>query len=180
MPYTRAQIQESRAEGRKLTTALSNGWRPEPMRTPIQLQPNEDCYAQGNMQIWQLLEGDGTYVHKSRGGFGLLGLAVVAGTAAGNSARKSRAARQAAPRFRPIEQGPFFLTNMRFAVQGQSEWVDLWFQNIRMSSCDGTSITVHIVGAPPTQLHMWPVDYYFALYHFLANGDIIEIPDDPN
>jgi hypothetical protein len=132
------------------------------------------------MQIWQYLEGDGTYIHKSRMGFGLVGLAVVAGTAAGNSARKARAAREAAPQFRPVEQGPFSLTNMRFAVQGQSQWIDFWFENIRMSSCDSNSITLHVAGAPPAQLHMWPADYYFALYHFLANGEIIQIPDDPS
>ena len=72
------------------------------------------------------------------------------------------------------------MTDMRFAVQGQTQWVDLWYQNIRMSSCDGTSITIHITDIPPTQLHVWPTDYYFALYHFLANNKIIEIPPDPS
>jgi hypothetical protein len=105
---------------------------------------------------------------------------VVAGTAAGNSSRRRRAAREAAPRFRPVDQGPFFLTDKRFAIQGQSQWTDLWFETIRMSSCDGTSVTLHIANMPPTQVHVWPIDYYFALYHFLANGDVIEIPPDPS
>jgi len=179
MTYTHAQIKESRAEARRLTEGLSNGWRPEPIRTPIQLQPNERCYAHSNAQLWQYLEGDGSYIHKSRGGFGLLGMALVAGTVAGNSARKKQAAREAAPKFRPADQGHLFLTDMRFAIQGQMQWIDLWYENIRMSSCDGTSITLHIADLPPTQLHVWPIDYYFALYHFLANGDIIEIPPDP-
>jgi len=178
--YTRAQVIESRGHARKLTSALSGGWRPEPIGTPIQLGPGERCYAQAEAQLWQYLEGDGSYIHKSRGGLGLLGMAVVAGTAAGNSSRKRRAAREAAPRFRPVDQGSFFLTDRRFAVQGQTQWVDLWFENIRMSSCDGTSITLHIANLAPTQVHVWPIDYYFALYHFLANGDIIEIPPDPS
>jgi hypothetical protein len=180
MAYTREQTRESRAHARKLTEALSSGWRPEPVRTPIQLQRDEHCYAQSNAQLWQYLEGDSSYIHKSRGGFGLVGVALVAGTAAGNSSRKRRAAREAEPRFRPVDQGSFFLTDMRFAIQGQAQWTDLWYEDIRMSSCDGNSITLHIANMPPTQLHAWPIDYYFALYHFLTNGDIIEIPPDPS
>jgi hypothetical protein len=177
--YTQTQIKESRGEGRRLTEGLSRGWRPEPIRVPIQLQPGEHCYAHGNAQVWQFLEGDSSYVHKSRLGFGLVGMAMVAGTAVGNTARKSRAAKEAAPRFRPVEQGPFYLTDRRFAIQGQTQWVDLWFSEIRMASCDSVGITLHISGLPPTQLQMWPIDYFFALYHFLANGEIIEIPPDP-
>ena len=180
MAHTREQTRESRAHARKLTEALSSGWRPEQVRTPIRLQSNEHCYAQSNAQLWQYLEGDSSYIHKSRIGFGLLGMAVVAGTAAGNSSRKRRAAREAAPQFRLVDQGAFFLTDMRLAIQGQMQWIDLWYENIRMSSCDGISITFHIADAPPTQLHVWPIDYYFALYHFFANGDIIEIPPDPS
>ncbi len=180
MAYTHAQIQESRAEGRKLSEALSSGWRPEPIATPIQLQQNEYCYGQNNAQIWQYLEGDGNYLHKSRIGWGLMGMAVVAGTAVGNSARKSRAAREAAPRYRLVEQGPFYLTNMRFAMQGQTGWVDLWYQDIRMSTCDSNSITLQLAGTPPTQLISWPIDYYFVLYRFLANGDVMQVPPDPS
>jgi hypothetical protein len=179
MTYTLEQIKQSRAEGRRLTEGLSQGWRPEPIRTPIQLQRNEHCYVHSNAQLWQYLEGDSTYIHKSRMGFGLLGVALVAGTAAGNSARKQRAAREAAPQFRLAEQGQLFVTDMRFAIQGQMQWIDLWYESIRMSNCDGTSITLHMANMPPTQLHVWPIDYYFALYHFLANGDVIEIPPDP-
>lgn len=178
MAYTRAQMMESRAEGRKLTEALSKGWRPDPVAVPIQLQRGESCYAYTSAQIWQYLEGDSTYIHKSRGGFGLLGAALVTGTAIGNSARKSKAAREAAPRFRAVDQGQLFLTDRRFAFQGQTQWTDIWFDDIRMSTCDGTSITLHISGAPPTQLHTWPIDYHFALFHFLSNGNIIQIPAD--
>lgn len=178
MPYTQAQMAESRAEARKLTEALTNGWRPKPMAVPLQLQRGESCFAHNDAQLWQYLEGDDTYIHKSRIGFGLLGAAVVAGTAIGNSARKSRAARESAVRFRPVDQGHLYLTDRRFALQGQYQWFDIWFDHIRMSSCDGTSITLQLSGQAPTQLHTWPIDYFFALFHFLSNGNIIQIPTD--
>ena len=37
-----------------------------------------------------------------------------------------------------------------------------------------------VSGAPQMQLHMWPIDYFFALFHFLAHDQIIEIPSDPS
>src|SRR5216684_4239909 len=92
LPYSLDQVKQSRAEGRKLTDALTSGWRPTEISVPVRLAPGEVCYAQGMVQIWQYLEGDGTYIHKSRMGFGLLGAAVVAGTAIGNKAREARAA----------------------------------------------------------------------------------------
>ena len=179
MSYTREQVKASRAEGRKLTAALAAGQRPTAKTVPFRLSPDEACYAEGPAQLWQFLEGDGTYVHKSGGGFGLLGLAVVAGTAAGNRARRSRAGREAAPRFRPVDEGTVYVTDKRFVIHGQTQWTDLWFENIRVATCDGTSITFELSGAPPMQLHVWPIDYYFALFHFLAYNDIIEVPPDP-
>ena len=180
MPYTPAQIKASRAEGRKLTASLAAGQRPPAITVPFRLSQGETCYAQGPAQLWQFLEGDGTYVHKSRGGFGLLGLAVVAGTAAGNSARRSRAAREAAPRFRPVDEGTIYLTDQRFVLRGRTQWSDFWHENVRMSTCNGSSITFELSGAPPIQLHVWPIDYYFALFHHLAYNDIIQIPSDGN
>jgi hypothetical protein len=102
----------------------------------------------------------------------------VAGTAAGNSARRARAAREAAPRFRPVDEGTVYLTDRRFVLQGRIQWSDYWHENVRMSTCDGSSITFELSGAPPIQLHVWPIDYYFALFHYLAYNDIIQIPSD--
>jgi hypothetical protein len=178
MPYTRDQMKASRAEARKLTASLAAGQRPPAQRVPFRLSPGEACYAQGPAQLWQFLEGDGTYVHKSRLGFGLVGLALVAGTAAGNASRRSRAAREAAPRFRPVDEGTIYLTDKRFVLQGQTQWTDLWHENVRVATCDGSSITFELSGAPPVQLHVWPIDYYFALFHFVAYNDIIQIPSD--
>ena len=36
------------------------------------------------------------------------------------------------------------------------------------------------IGRSPHPLHTWPIDYYFALFHFLSNGNIIQIPADPS
>jgi hypothetical protein len=174
--YTPDQVKASRIEGQKLVDALAAGRRPPAITVPFRLGEGETCYAQGPAQLWQFLEGDGTYLHKSRGGFGLVGIAVVAGTAAGNSARRARAAQEAAPRFRPVDEGTVYLTDQRFVLQGNVQWTDLWHQNIRVATCDGSCITFEISGAPPLQLYVWPIDYYFALFHFLAYKDIIRIP----
>lgn len=180
MAIARDQVIASRAEARKLTAALSAGQRPTVQPVPFRLTPGEACYAQGPAQLWQFLEGDGTYVHKSRGGFGLLGLALVAGTAAGNARRRSRAEQEAAPQFRPVDQGTIYLTDKRFTLQGQAQWTDITFENVRVARCDSVSITFELFGAPPLKVLAWPIDYYFALFHFLAYNDIIQIPSDDN
>ena len=180
MPYTRAQMMESRAEGRKLTEALSKAG--SQIQSPFRSSCSGGKAATRTTarRLWQYLEGDGTYIHKSRRRFRPAGGGPRAGTAIGNSARKSSAAREAAARFRPVDQGQLYLTDRRFAVQGQAQWTDLWFDELRMSSCDGSSITLHMSGLPPMQMHTWPIDYYFALFHFLSTGNIIQIPADPN
>ena len=178
MTYTPDQVKASRDEARKLTASLAAGQRPPAQMVPFRLGPGEVCYAQGQAQIWQFLEGDGTYVHKGVAGFGIIGLALAAGTAAGNATRRARAARRAAPRFRPVDEGTVYLTDKRYLFQGQMQWTDLWHQDIRVATCDGSSITFELSGAPPMQLHVWPIDYYFAMFHFLAYNDIIQIPTD--
>ena len=180
MPYTPAQMSASRAEARRLTETLASGQLPPALTVPFRLSQDEACYAYAPAQLWQFLEGDDTYLHKSRIGFGLVGLAVVAGTAAGNRARRSRAEREAAPRFRPVDEGTIYLTDKRFVLQGQTQWTDLWFDNIRVARCDGSVITLELSGGPPTQLHVWPIDYYLALFYYLAYNDIIQVPPDEN
>jgi hypothetical protein len=176
MPSLSQQVKASRAEGRKLSESLTGGWRPSGQKVPIQLRPGEQCYAHGPAQLWQYLEGDGTYVHKTRFGFSALGVAMAAGTVVGNSVRKSRAAREAAARFRPVDEGTLYLTDMRLAMQGKMQWYDIWFEDIRSVECNSTCITIQSAGNPPVQLYVWPVDYYYVLYHFIAYHNIIEVP----
>ena len=164
-----AHVKSSRSEGRKLSVALASGWRPTGIAVPIQLRPGEVCYAHGQVQLWQFLEGDGSYIHKTRFGLSAVGLAMAAGTVAGNAARKSRAAREAEARFRPVDDGVLYLTDMRFAIHGRMQWTDLWYEDIRMVSCDSVGLTVQASGIPAIQLFSWPIDYFFVLYHYLAN-----------
>jgi hypothetical protein len=171
-------VKSSRAEGRKLSKALSDGWRPSGQNVPIQLRPGENCYGQGKTRVWQFLEGDGSYLHKTRFGFSAVGVAMAAGTVVGNTARKARAAREAAPRFRQVDEGPFYLTDMRFAIQGKMQWTDLWYNEIRMIDCDSASITINASGIPPIKIDAWPADYFYVLYHFLVNDKIIQVPPD--
>lgn len=178
MASTPKHVESSRAEGRKLAAALTNGWRPPALKVPIQLQPGENCYAHSQVQLWQFLEGDGSYVHKTRFGLSVVGLTMAAGTAVGNSARKARAAREAAPKFRPVDEGILYLTDIRFAIQGKMQWTDLWYEDIRMISCNSASMTIHASSIPPIQLYAWPIDNFFMLYHFLANHNIIAVPSD--
>jgi hypothetical protein len=78
----------------------------------------------------------------------------------GNQARKAKAAREAAPQWRLVDQGTLYLTNRRFAVQGQVQWHDLWFQHVRISDCDGQIIRLEMSGSPPTALEILGPDYW--------------------
>ncbi len=164
------------AAARQLVGALSAGWRPTPIAAPFHLQQGESCFVREQVQVLQYLEGDGRYVHRSRVGFGAAGMAMVAAAAIGNSSRRRAAERDAQGRFRVIEQGTLFLTDQRFAIQGTRQWIDVWFPTVRMSTSDGEAITLHITDHAPTQLRVWPPDYHFALFRWLAYGELAHPP----
>jgi hypothetical protein len=63
-------------------------------------------------------------------------------------------------------------------AQGRMQWADLWFQDIRMITCDSAGITIQSSGNPPIQLYALPIDYFFVMYHFVANHHVIEVPPD--
>jgi hypothetical protein len=161
------------AAGDRLADGLSSGWRPPEMRAPFHLGPNESCFSQENTEVLQYLEGDGTYTHTSASGSGAIGVALVVGSMIGNHARRQRAASEAAPRFRVVDGGRMYLTNRRFSVQGQHQWIDLWFEDIRMSSCDGASVNLTMGSIPAVALRVWPAPYHFALFRWLAHGEIV-------
>jgi hypothetical protein len=166
--------QGSLQAGQELVAALKAGWRPSPRPAPFHLPAGEVCYSQHAAQVSQLLEGDGTYLKKSTFGIGLVPFAMMATNAVGNSARKHRAAREAAPRFRPIDAGPLYLTNKRLAIQGQ-QWIDLWYDDIRMSYVDESAVTLELAGSTPVQLQTWPAYWVFAMLRFVAHGEIVEL-----
>jgi hypothetical protein len=161
---------------RQLVEALSSGWRPSPIGVPLHMPPGEFCYGQERVEIFQFMEGEAVYTHKSTMGFGLMGLAAAVTTTAGNKRRARRAMRKAEARFRKVDQGRMFLTNRRFALQGDSQWSDLWFDGIRMSSCDGEAIELHMANNPPLALRVWPADYHFAMFRWLAHGELVQLP----
>ena len=78
-----------------------------------------------------------------------------------------------------MDEGTIYLTDQRFVLQGRMQWTDFWHENVRVATCDGSSITLELSGAPPVKLHVWPIDYYIVLFHYLAYNNIIEIPPDP-
>jgi len=157
----------------RLADGLSSGWQPQEMPAPFHLRPGEGCFSQENTQVLQYLEGDGTYTHTSASGSGAIGVALVMGSMLGNHARRQRAAAEAAPRFRVVDAGRMYLTNRRFSVQGQHQWIDLWFEDIRMSSCDGASVFLTMGSIPAVALRVWPAPYHFALFRWLAHDEII-------
>jgi hypothetical protein len=170
-----AKNADSLVVGQELVQALARGWQPTPIAAPFHLPSGEVCYASHPVQVLQMLDGDGSYVHKTRIMFSPVGVALAAATMAGNSARKRRAAREAQARFRLIDQGMLHVTNHRFAIQGEGQWTDLYFTNIRMSYCDNDALMLEMSNTPPTQLRAWPAYAIFGLFRYLAHGEVVQL-----
>ena len=168
---------ESLEAARQLVQALNSGWRPSPLTVPVHLYPEEFCVFREKVEIFQFMEGEGVYTHKSSWGTGVLGLTLAATTAAGNRRRARKAAREMEARFRKVDDGIMFLTNRRFALQGDLQWTDLWFEGIRMSNCDGEAIELQLANSPPLALRVWPADYHFAMFRWLAYGELVGLSD---
>jgi hypothetical protein len=164
------------ASARQLVEALSRGWRPSPIGVPLHLPEGERCFTREQVEVFQFTEGEASYTHKSTAGYGLMGLAMATATHAGNKRRARRALRQAEARFRKVDEGTMYLTNRRFAIQGKGQWVDLWFDSIRMSNCDGEAIELQLANNAPLALRVWPADYHFALFRWLAHGELVQPP----
>ncbi|MEU1480688.1 hypothetical protein [Streptomyces sp. NPDC005760] len=157
----------------RLADALSSGWRPQEIPAPFHMQPGEGCFGTENTQVLQYLEGDGSYWHTSAFGTGAVGIALTMGSMFGNRVRRQRAEAEAAPRYRLVEAGRMYLTNRRFSVQGQHQWIDLWFGDIRMSSCDGAAVFLTMGSIPAVALRVWPAPYHFTLFRWLAHSEIV-------
>ena len=159
--------------GVRLAAALRSGWLPPALAVPFPLQPGEACVGitDGQVDLW--LPGEGTYVHKSVSyAGGLTGLAIGGMfNAIGNSRRRSRAAQEAAERWRQVDAPRIFVTTHRFAMQGR-QWSDLWYSNIRTSECYNGAIVLEIVGNAAMRIRMWPADYWFVLLRRLAYNEI--------
>ncbi len=178
-----AAAAESRRYGRELAIAFSQGASPQPVAVPIHLQPGEACFGQVPVTVVQWLEGDDSYIRKSGGymlgggGVGVLwNTARLTANVVGNKSRKKAAEREAAGAWRPVEQGQLYLTNRRFAIAG-SQWIDLWYSEIRTSDVSFGCIRMQISGMPSTALDIPHVDYWFVMYSMLAHGRVMMPPE---
>jgi len=166
---------DSLAVGHELAQALTSGWRPTPIGAPFHLPTGEQCYATHEVEVLQMLEGESIYMHKSIFGFNMLGMTLAAASAVGNGRRRRKAAREAEARFRPVDGGLLHVTNRRFAIQGQAQWSDLWYSEIRMSYCDNDALTLEMSSMPPTMLRAWPAFAIFGLFRHLAYGEVVQL-----
>ncbi|MDQ1457477.1 MAG: hypothetical protein QOH28_3097 [Actinomycetota bacterium] len=108
---------------------------------------------------------------------GLTGLAIgSARSAAGNAARRSKAAREAAEKWRYIDSYRVYVTTSRIALQGSREWHDVWYVNLRTLEYDHQGITFQTSGNPRSRLRMFPTDYWFVMLRKLAYNEIYDIP----
>ncbi|MEU4540574.1 hypothetical protein AB0G15_37620 [Streptosporangium sp. NPDC023825] len=174
--------------GRGLALAFSRGLQPQAVDARMALHRDEFCVGQTPILLLCFTEAEAEYLRKSGGyvvggspgGFvlgSMYSAARLTGNIVGNRMRKAKAAREAAAQWRPVDQGTLYLTNRRFAVQGQSQWRDLWFENIRMSDCDGHAIRLEMSGSPSTALQVHNPDYWFVMFNKLAYDKVVTPPD---
>ena len=176
-------VAESRHAGRELAAAFASGAQPQPVPVSLSLHPGEFCVGVVAGQVLQWLDGVGEYAKKSGGymfgggGFGVAYNSVrLTSNLLGNSVRKARGRREAAFKWRTVDQGNVFITNQRFAIQGACQWIDLWYQDIRMADCNGQAIELEMSGSPRTALQIWPPDYWFVMFNKLAYNWVLVPP----
>ena len=184
---TATALAGSRKAGRELAHAFSQGAQPQAVSASIVLPAGEFCVGITAGSVLEWADSEGQYVKKGGGylfGGGAFGMAFNAArlttNVMGNSIRKARAGREAMFQWRPLDQGQLFITNRRFAIRGARQWIDLWYQNIRMAYCDGRAIELEMSGSPRTALEIPTPDYWFVMFNKLAYDRILMPPEDPN
>jgi len=184
---TATALAESRKAGRELAHAFNQGAQPQAISTSIVLPAGEFCVGVTAGSVLEWADSEGQYVKKGGGyvfgggGFGIaFNAARLTGNVMGNSIRKARAGREAAFQWRPLDQGQLYVTNRRFAVQGVRQWIDLWYQDIRMADCNGRAIELEMSGRPRTALEIPAPDYWFVMFSKLAYDRIVMPPEDRN
>lgn len=165
----------------KLSRALQDGVLPQPISAPITLAPAEQVYAQ---VVAQVFEYTAIQVGRTRGtfvGFGsplLLG-ATLAGSLVYNKVQKERAKVQAAPQWRPVDQGVIYFTTTRLAFQGTQGWSDVPYSAIRAMSLENDGILISLDGAPRLAFSMHSATWHFVLMRYLASGEVVPLTVDP-
>jgi hypothetical protein len=188
MAYSTATaLAESRKAGRELAHAFNQGAQPQAVSASIVLVAGEFCVGVTAGSVFEWADSDGQYVKKGGGyvfgggGFGMaFNAARLTTNVMGNSIRKARAGREATFQWRPLDQGQLFITNRRFAIQGARQWIDLWYQNVRLADCNGRAIELEMSGSPRTALQIPAPDYWFVMFNKLAYDRIVMPPDDRN
>ena len=184
---TATALAESRKAGRELAHAFNQGAQPQAISTSIVLPAGEFCVGVTAGSVLEWADSEGQYVKKGGGyvfgggGFGIaFNAARLTGNVMGNSIRKARAGREAAFQWRPLDQGQLYVTSRRFAVQGVRQWIDLWYQDIRMADCNGRAIELEMSGSPRTALEIPAPDHWFVMFNKLAYDRIVMPPEDCN
>ncbi len=160
-----------------LAQLLQCGERPPPLAVPLRMERGEECYAQGPANLEMFVpSGDGSYVHKTRFGFSPLGVAVGMGTMVGNQARKAMAARNAREQWRPMGGAHVFITTQRIVVNQGQDWMNVWYGDVMMGTCDGQYIQVQRNGDPAVRLSMHNIHYFYVIFYWLAFDQILQPP----
>lgn len=183
------QIRESRNAGRELALAFGQGVEPRPVNVRHVLQPGEVCFGQVPTVVLQFSSIDAGDIKKGGGyAIGMSPAGLVLGAAyslarfttntVGNQIRKSRAEQEAAGQWRPVDDGLLSITNRRFSVQGRGQWLDVWYEHIRTSDCNGLGISLEVSGSPPLAFELFPADYWYVMFNRLAYQTVVMPPDN--
>jgi hypothetical protein len=181
-------LQEWRRGAEDLARSFAAGAQPKPVAVRFAMNRGEFCVGEAPIVVYQWLEGDNSYTHKGGGyvigtspaGFVLgsaFSAARLATNVAGNQRRRARAGREGAARWRPIDAGHLYVTNLRFTVVGQhNRWTDIWFSDVRLSDCEPNAIILELSGQQPLRLEIPAAEYWYVMFRKLAYGEVAALP----
>lgn len=149
------------------------GGRAQPIPSPIPLPPGEHLFAHGSVRAFQYTALTIPY-QRARllavGGLGFLAGAAI-GAAVLNRRRRLQLEALAAPQWRLVDAGTFYLTNARLALDCTQGWADIWLPSLRDSQLDVVGLTLWPDDIAPTRLAT-PADLWlFVLLRHLAGAE---------
>jgi len=169
----------------ELTAHLSAGrFLPVVADSGITLVEGECLHYEVPYGAWVFCGADVQYSksYLAVGGGSVLGVAALGATLGGsalfNQHKKSRAAAQAAPQWRFVENGVLHITNGRFGMAGQTGWRDIWFDHIRKIEIYPDGLVVYLDGAEPLKIGGIAPYWLWAVYTWLTRGQIVQMPYD--
>jgi uncharacterized RDD family membrane protein YckC len=163
----------------RLSHALQQGWRPPALQTgEVALAAGEQVYARARVERWEYYAQSVKYNSGFLllfGGFFSFAYSLI-GSLIFHQWQKGKAQSEAMTQWRPIDAGTLYITNYRLAIMGQQGWLDIPYPAIRASECDGTGIVVRLDQYQPIKLRVGLPECLFALFRFLAYGEISRLP----